>query len=88
MTQTSTRIIDLSHQRGPIEGQEGNRLNITAVGFVHAPASWTELQNWIDAHAPEDRPHLTTAAIMAWNLAAKIDAHNEATEAQRNGVAA
>ena len=41
-------------------------------GFFHTPSDWAEITDWIERHAPEDRIHLMTAAMMAWNLAAKL----------------
>lgn len=40
--------------------------------LFHTPSDMTELQDWIERHSPEDRAHLYTAAMMAWNLAAKL----------------
>ena len=79
----TTKTIDMSHERGQIEELGTKRANIKSVGFFHQPESWEELQGWIERHAPEDRVHITTAAVMAWNLAARFDAHNEATESAR-----
>lgn len=42
------------------------------ISMFHTPRDWNELQSWIEEHPPEDRAHLYTAAIMAWNLAASI----------------
>jgi len=39
--------------------------------FFHTPESWDEIMDWVNLHAKEDRTHLMTAAMMAWNLAAK-----------------
>ena len=39
------------------------------VDLFHTPKSWDELHEWIALHSAEDRPHLITAAMMAWNLA-------------------
>lgn len=44
---------------------------IKEIGLFHTPQDWIELMKWINAHSPEDRAHITTAAAMAWNLAAK-----------------
>jgi hypothetical protein len=46
--------------------------------FFHTPKSWDEIERWIEAHPKQDRIHLYTAAVMAWNLAAKIT--NKETE--------
>ena len=35
------------------------------------PNSFDEIMDWVNLHAKEDRVHLMTAAMMAWNLAAK-----------------
>lgn len=40
-------------------------------GLFHTPESWNELIKWIELHAAADRPHLVTAAGMAWNLACR-----------------
>jgi hypothetical protein len=40
--------------------------------MFHTPEGWTEINNWIERHNQEDRAHLYTVALMAWNLAAKI----------------
>ncbi len=48
------------------------RIKIQPVGMFHTPENWDELFKWIELHNPDDRPHLLTAAIMAWNLAAKL----------------
>ena len=45
------------------------------IGLFHTPKNWDELMAWIHAHNAEDRAHLTTAAAMAWNLAAKETEH-------------
>jgi hypothetical protein len=39
--------------------------------FFHTPESWDEVERWIEAHPKEARVILYTAALMAWNLAAK-----------------
>lgn len=36
------------------------------------PKGWKTLESWIERHPAEDRIHLYTAAMMAWNLAARI----------------
>lgn len=46
--------------------------------FFHTPESWDEVERWIDAHPKEARVILYTAAVMTWNLAAKIT--NKETE--------
>jgi len=40
--------------------------------MFHTPKDWEELMDWIMRHNPDDRAHLTTVAVMAWNLAARI----------------
>ena len=47
------------------------------IGWVHTPNDWDELMEWIDQHAKADRPHLLTAALMAYNLACKYHKENE-----------
>ena len=44
------------------------------VDMFHTPEDWDALTAWINRHNPEDRAHLITAAMMAWNLAAKLTA--------------
>ena len=41
--------------------------------MFHTPAHWAELMDWINRHNHEDRAHLTTAAVMAWNLACRLE---------------
>ena len=45
---------------------------IKPIGLFHTPLDWEELMDWIHRHDESTRPHLTTAAAMAWNLAAAI----------------
>ncbi len=45
---------------------------IKAEEMFHTPKDWDELMDWIERHNPEIRPRLITAALMAWNLAAKF----------------
>jgi len=40
--------------------------------MFHTPEDWDALTDWINRHPREDRIHLITAAMMAWNLAAKL----------------
>jgi hypothetical protein len=47
-------------------------MKIQEVGFFHTPESWEELQTWLDNLNGSEKAMATTAAIMAWNLAAKI----------------
>jgi len=42
------------------------------INLFHTPENWEKLMEWIHAHNAEDKAHLTTAAAMAWNLAAKL----------------
>ena len=62
----------------PTEGH--HTMTLTPVSLFHTPADMDELQSWIERHSPEDRAHLYTAAMMAWNLAAKLTATPEVTE--------
>lgn len=39
--------------------------------LFRTPESWDDLMDWIELHAAADRPHLITAAAMAWNLACR-----------------
>jgi len=45
---------------------------LTPHGLFNTPDDWAAINAWIERHAPEDRLHLMTAAMMAWNLAAKL----------------
>tara|TARA_R110000772_G_scaffold6483_1_gene22615 strand:+ start:539 stop:712 length:174 start_codon:yes stop_codon:yes gene_type:complete len=45
---------------------------IKPVNLFHTPHDWEELAKWIHLHPVEERAQLTTAAAMAWNLAAKV----------------
>lgn len=47
---------------------------LTPHGMFHTPDDWDALNAWIERHPPADRIHLITAAMMAWNLAAKLTA--------------
>ena len=47
------------------------------IGLFHTPDNWDELMTWINRHHSSDRPHLLTAAGMAWNLAAAITNEEE-----------
>jgi hypothetical protein len=47
-------------------------MKIEPVGLFHTPSGWVELQEWIDRHDSESKAHVMTAAVMAWNLAAKV----------------
>jgi len=48
------------------------RTRIQPVELFHTPKSHDELMDWINAHAPSERPHLIVAAYMAWNLACRF----------------
>lgn len=41
-------------------------------GMFHTPSGSSELYAWIEAHPADERIHLYTAAMMAWNLACRI----------------
>ena len=45
---------------------------ITELCMVHTPEDWDEIFAWINKHHKDDRPHLITAAGLAWNLAAQL----------------
>jgi hypothetical protein len=47
-------------------------MKIAEVGFFHTPADWDELQLWLGGLPGPERAMATTAALMAWNLAARI----------------
>lgn len=44
-------------------------VKIRPVGMFHTPSDWEELQDWIERHSVDERAHLYTAAVMAWNMA-------------------
>ena len=52
-------------------------MKIESMNLFHTPEDWGELAAWIERHIPEERPHLLTAACMAWNLAVKISEMSE-----------
>jgi|AntAceMinimDraft_11_1070367.scaffolds.fasta_scaffold06640_5 hypothetical protein len=47
-------------------------MKIEIVNFFHTPADWNELQNWLDGLYGSEKAAATTAALMAWNLAASL----------------
>jgi len=47
-------------------------MKIKPVDMFHTPASWPELEGWITRHPNTDIPPILTAAMMAWNLAARV----------------
>ena len=47
-------------------------MQIQEVGMFHTPESWDEPHEWIERHTGHEKAHVMTAAVMAWNLAAKI----------------
>ena len=49
---------------------------IEPVQLFPTPESHRDIREWIEAHRPEERPHLYAAAGMAWNLAAKLIEEN------------
>jgi len=50
---------------------------VKPINLFHTPNDWDEIMKWINAHNKEDIAHLTTAAAMAWNLAAKTIKENQ-----------
>lgn len=54
---------------------------IKSLGLFHTPKDWEELMDWIHAHSKEEVAHLTTAAAMAWNLAAAVIEENKNVQA-------
>ena len=42
------------------------------VSLYTTPESWEDLEAWIELHNSDEKPHLYTAAMMAWNLACDI----------------
>jgi len=50
--------------------------------LFHTPKDWAELERWIEKHPAHDgtRIHVYTAALMAWNLAAKLTNEEEGSE--------
>lgn len=49
-------------------------MKIKSIELFHTPTDWDELMAWINGHNGAERPHILTAAGMAWNLAAKVQA--------------
>lgn len=47
--------------------------------MFHTPKDWDELMDWINRHSPDERAHITVAAVMAWNLACSIVNQDEET---------
>jgi len=58
------------------QSKESN-MKIEEVGFFHTPANWTELQGWLDELNGSEKAMATVAALMAWNLAAKLTNQEE-----------
>jgi len=52
-------------------------MKIAELGFFHTPANWDELHAWLDNLEGSEKAMATTAAIMAWNLAAKLTNQEE-----------
>ena len=68
---------DMRHEPETIEEIQAAQLGtytktLTPSPMFHTPDEWKEVVDWIEAHPPEDRIHLWTAAGMTWNLAASI----------------
>lgn len=60
-------------------------MKILPMPLVNTPPNWDALQEWIDRHPAHDgmRARLTIVAIMAWNLAAKVQAMPEPDEEEK-----
>lgn len=52
-------------------------MKIQHVDMFHTPNGWDEIEAWITRHNAEERAHLWTAAVMAWNLAAELTNQTE-----------
>ena len=52
-------------------------MKIKENGMFASPESFKVIEDWIEAHPSTDRAHLYTAAMMAWNLAAKLTSEEE-----------
>ena len=47
------------------------KVKINKQNLFATPKSFKEVEDWIELHPPEDRPHLYTAAMMTWNFIAE-----------------
>lgn len=47
-------------------------MKIQEVGLFHTPKTWEELQDWLEGLNGSEKAMATTAAVMAWNLAAYV----------------
>jgi len=47
-------------------------MKIEELGFFHTPANWDELHAWLDNLEGSEKAMAGIAAVMAWNLAARI----------------
>ena len=47
-------------------------MKIGKMGLFATPESVEVIQEWIEAHPPEDRAHLYTAMGMTWNFLAEL----------------
>ncbi len=57
-------------------------MKIEPIEMFATPKSWKEVERWIEAHAPEERAHLYTAALMTWNLAVHLNGKSEVAPPQ------
>ncbi len=64
--------LDEIYQIAIDDGPDTVKINLVAIGLVHTPKDWDELNAWIDRHARDERAHLMVAACMTWNLASKL----------------
>lgn len=79
--------ISITDKPSPIiQEYEGAVISIGPQGFFHTPESWSELNDWLENLSGSERAMATTAAVMAWNLAARFDAHNKAVLAKTMGL--
>ena len=63
---------------------ENTTVNIKPNGMFHTPEDWDELMSWLERLHGSERAVAMTAAVMAWNMAARFDAHN--AEVRANGL--
>jgi len=50
---------------------------IQPINLAHTPKDWTELTQWLEGFNGSERGVATLAALMAWNLAAKLTQETE-----------
>jgi len=52
-------------------------MKIEGTNFFHTPENMKELQDWLSSLNGSEAAMATTAAMMAWNLAAKVTNEEE-----------